>query len=126
MKKKLSEPNEDYLERICELLDSKSYARVTDIAEELKVKPASVTAMLRKLENDGYVIREAYRGFSLTKEGSSVGKKIQKRHEILTRFLTFLKVDPKVVAEDIDGLEHHLSDQTLIKLENFLNQMAVK
>lgn len=126
MKKKLSEPNEDYLERICELLDRKSYARVTDIAEELSVKPASVTAMLHKLENDGYVIREAYRGFSLTKEGSSVGKKIQKRHEILTRFLTFLKVDPKVVADDIDGLEHHLSDQTLVKLENFLNQMAVK
>lgn len=120
MKKKLSEPNEDYLERICELLDKKTYARVTDIAEELKVKPASVTAMLHKLEDDGYVLREVYRGFSLTKEGSSVGKKIQRRHEILARFLKFLKVDPKVVELDIDGLEHHLSDDTLQKLEEFL------
>lgn len=120
MKKKLSEPNEDYLERICELLDKKSYARVTDIAEELKVKPASVTAMLHKLEDDGYVLREVYRGFSLTKEGSSVGKNIQRRHEILARFLKFLKVDPKVVELDIDGLEHHLSDETLRKLEEFL------
>lgn len=120
MNKKPSEPNEDYLERICELLDKKSYARVTDIAEELKVKPASVTAMLHKLEDDGYVVREVYRGFSLTKEGSEVGKKIQKRHEILARFLKFLKVDPKVVEQDIDGLEHHLSDDTLRKLEEFL------
>ncbi len=122
MKKSLSEPNEDYLERICELLDTKSYARVSDIAEELKVKPASVTSMLQKLENDGYVIREAYRGFSMTTKGIEIGKKIQKRHEVLNRFLRFLKVDESVIAGDIDGLEHHLSDQTLKKLEEFLEQ----
>jgi len=122
MKRKLSEPNEDYLERICELLDKKSYARVTDIAEELDVKPASVTAMLQKLETDGYIVRELYRGFSLTKEGSEVGKKIQKRHLVLERFLEFLKVDKEILENDIDGLEHHLSDQTVEKLEEFLQK----
>ena len=124
MNKKLSEPNEDYLERICELLDKKSYARVTDIAEELKVKPASVTAMLQKLEVDGYLVREVYRGFSLTKKGVAAGKKIQKRHQVLYGFLNFLKIDSEIIADDVDGLEHHLSDETVKKLETFLDKEA--
>lgn len=120
MSKKLTAPNEDYLERICELLDRKSYARVSDIAEELVVKPASVSAMLAKLENDGYITREVYRGFALTEEGRKVGRRIQRRHEILDRFLKLLKVDQRIIDKDIDGLEHHLSDETLTKLEEFL------
>lgn len=124
MHKKLSEPNEDYLERICELLDKKSYARVSDVAEELKVKPASVTAMLQKLEADGYLVREVYRGFSLTKKGVKAGQRIQKRHQVLGRFLRFLKVSPEIITGDVDGLEHHLSDETVKKLESFLKNQT--
>ena len=61
----LTTPNEDYLERIYELLNEKGYARVVDIAERLDVKPASVTMMVKKLEISGYILRERYRGFTL-------------------------------------------------------------
>lgn len=122
----LTTPHEDYLERICELLDEKGYARVIDIAERLKVKPASVTMMLKKLEVSGHIVRERYRGFSLTPKGRTVGHRIRKRHEILSRFLHLLNLPEKIIEEDIEGLEHHLSDQTLEKLENLIIRLQKK
>ncbi len=114
---KLTTPNEDYLERISELLDEKGYARVTDIAEKLKVKPASVTMMLKKLEASGYVIREHYRGFSLTTKGMTVGHNIKKRHTILSEFLSLLGLSSHTIERDIEGLEHSVSNETLDALE---------
>ncbi len=114
---KLTTPNEDYLERISELLDEKGYARVTDIAERLNVKPASVTMMLKKLEATGHVIREHYRGFSLTSKGIAVGHKIKKRHTILSEFLTLLGLSKSTIEHDIEGLEHSVSNETLEALE---------
>jgi Mn-dependent DtxR family transcriptional regulator len=123
MTTQLTKPNEDYLERIYELLDEKGYARVTDIAERLGVKPASVTMMLKKLEVSGYIIRERYRGFTLTPIGQTVGLRIRKRHEILSKFLTLLHLPKKTIEHDIEGLEHYLSDLTLTKLENLVKQL---
>jgi len=123
MKPHLTTPNEDYLERISELLDEKGYARVTDIAERLNVKPASVTMMLKKLEASGYVIREHYRGFSLTTKGLTVGNKIKKRHVILSEFLTLLGLSKKTIELDIEGLEHSVSNETLDALEEHVEQI---
>jgi Mn-dependent DtxR family transcriptional regulator len=118
----VSEPNEDYLERIYELLGEKGYARVSDIADKLKVKPASVTRMLQRLEIAGLLSREPYRGFTLTKKGHQIGKRIQTRHQILIKFLQKLGVPEKFINKDIEGLEHHLSDQTVKRLQVFLSQ----
>ena len=123
MKQQLTKPNEDYLERIWELLDEKGYARVTDIAERLKVKPASVTMMLKKLEFSGHITRESYRGFTLTPKGKAVGIKIKKRHTILSEFLRLLKLPEKIIERDIEGMEHYLSNQTLEALEKLVVQL---
>jgi len=123
MRTHLTTPNEDYLERIYELLDEKGYARVTDIAERLSVKPASVTMMLKKLETSGHVIRERYRGFTLTAKGKAVGRRIRKRHTILSEFLHLLKIPEKVIEHDIEGMEHYLSDVTLSKLEKLIGKL---
>lgn len=120
---KLTTPNEDYLERIWELLNEKGYARVTDIAERLDVKPASVTMMLKKLEVSGHIIRERYRGFSLTAKGRSIGLKIRKRHTILSEFLHLLNIPEHTIDHDIEGMEHSLSDKTLEALENLIRKM---
>lgn len=119
----LTTPHEDYLERICELLDEKGYARVTDIAERLGVQPASVTMMLKKLETSGHVLRERYRGFTLTTKGKAVGHRIRKRHEILSEFLHILKLPERVIQHDIEGLEHDVSDETLKKLEQLIRKL---
>lgn len=118
----LSEANEDYLERISELLTEKGYARVSDMAERLSIKPASVTKMVQKLEQMGYIKREPYRGFTLTVLGRKVGKRISHRHLILKEFLTLLGVSGKVMQKDIEGLEHHLSDESVKALERMISR----
>lgn len=116
----LTRPNEDYLERILELFDEKGYARVTDIAERLAVRPASVSMMLKRLESSGYIIRERYRGFMLTTKGRTVGIRIRKRDHILHEFLQLLHLPSHIIEKDIEGLEHYLSDETLIALEKLI------
>jgi len=118
--KVLSEPNEDYLERIAELIAEKGYARVSDMAEKLEIKPASVTKMIQKLEELGYVNREPYRGFVLTTKGRVVGRKIAHRHLVLTEFLKKLRIPKKIIEKDVEGMEHHLSDVTVKALEKLI------
>ncbi len=109
----LSEATEDYLERISELLSEKGYARVSDMAERLSIKPASVTKMVQRLEALGYIKREPYRGFTLTALGRRVGKKISSRHLLLKEFLTLLGVSKENIHRDIEGMEHHLSNESV-------------
>lgn len=123
MNKNLTAPNEDYLERIYELLAEKGYARVTDIAERLEVKPASVTMMLKKLEQSGHITRESYRGFALTSKGRGVALGIRKRHQILDEFLHLLNLPQRIIDKDIEGLEHYLSRETLTKLERLVHRL---
>ena len=108
-----SQSAEDYLERIHELIEEKGYARVVDIASSLDVKQASVTGMVKKLDELGYLKYEKYRGLSLTDKGLAVARRIQKRHEILSRFFSLLGVDADSQKRDIEGIEHHLSPATV-------------
>src|SRR3954470_24312002 len=83
-----SQSAEDYVERIHELIQEKGYARVVDIASSLEVKQASVTSMVQKLDELGFVKYEKYRGLILTDKGRDVARLIQGRHETLSRFFS--------------------------------------
>src|SRR5436309_507519 len=107
-----SQSAEDYLERIHELIEEKGYARVVDIASSLQVKQASVTSMVQKLGELGYLNYEKYRGLVLTDKGRAVACNIQKRHETLSRFFSLLGLDYETQKRDIEGIEHHLSPET--------------
>src|ERR1043166_392491 len=108
-----SQSAEDYLERIHELFEEKGYARVVDIASSLKVKQASVTSMVQKLAEAGYLEYEKYRGLVLTEQGREVARKIQNRHATLSRFFSLLGLDADTQRQDIEGIEHHLSPETV-------------
>ena len=108
-----SESAEDYLERIHELIEEKGYARVVDIASSLDVKQASVTSMVQKLGELGYLNYEKYRGLILTEKGLAIACKIKNRHETLTRFFSLLGLDAKTQHQDIEGIEHCLSSNTV-------------
>ncbi len=107
---------EDYLERIHELIEAKGYARVVDIASSLKVRQASVTSMVQKLARAGFVKYEKYRGLILTDEGRAVALTIQHRHATLSRFFSLFGLDVETQRADIEGIEHHLSPDTLAML----------
>ena len=108
-----SQSAEDYLERIHELIEEKGYARVVDIASSLDVKQASVTSMVQKLGELGYLNYEKYRGLILTARGREVACQIQRRHETLSRFFSLFGLDPGTQQKDIEGIEHHLSPATV-------------
>jgi Mn-dependent DtxR family transcriptional regulator len=108
-----SQSAEDYLERIHELIEEKGYARVVDIASSLKVKQASVTSMVQKLGESGYLNYEKYRGLILTPKGREVARKIHGRHETLSRFFSLFGLDPETQKQDIEGIEHYLSPATV-------------
>jgi Mn-dependent DtxR family transcriptional regulator len=108
-----SQSAEDYLERIHELIEEKGYARVVDIASSLKVKQASVTSMVQKLGELGYLNYEKYRGLILTAKGREVARKIHGRHETLSRFFSLFGLDSETQRQDIEGIEHYLSPATV-------------
>ncbi|WP_028544123.1 transcriptional regulator MntR [Paenibacillus taiwanensis] len=104
---------EDYLERIYKLIDEKGYARVSDIAEGLEVHPSSVTKMIQKLDKDQYLIYEKYRGLVLTSKGKKIGKRLVDRHELLEQFLSIIGVQEEHIYTDVEGIEHHLSSDSI-------------
>ncbi|WP_055107667.1 MULTISPECIES: transcriptional regulator MntR [Paenibacillus] len=107
---------EDYLERIYKLIDEKGYARVSDIAEGLEVHPSSVTKMIQKLDKDEYVIYEKYRGLVLTSKGKKIGKRLVDRHHLLEEFLEMIGVDEENIYKDVEGIEHHLSWDSITRI----------
>jgi len=108
---------EDYLERILELINSKGYARVVDIAAALKISQASVTNMVQRLDAEGLLKYEKYRGLVLTTAGETLARNIAHRHRLLTDFLRLLGVNDRVIHHDVEGMEHHVSPPTLRAIE---------
>ncbi|MFS0645846.1 transcriptional regulator MntR [Siminovitchia sp. 179-K 8D1 HS] len=100
---------EDYIEQIYLLINNKGYARVSDIAEALEVHPSSVTKMVQKLDRESYIIYERYRGLILTAKGKKIGKRLVERHDLLEKFLKIIGVKQENIYEDVEGIEHHLS-----------------
>ena len=111
---------EDYLENIYQLIEQKGYARVSDIAEALKVHPSSVTKMVQKLDENNYLIYEKYRGLVLTTKGKKIGKRLVDRHYLLENFLRLIGVSEELIYQDVEGIEHHLSWESITCIENLV------
>ena len=111
---------EDQIEQIYLLIEQKGYARVSDIAEALSVLPSSVTKMVQKLDKDGFLIYEKYRGLTLTAKGMKLGKKLVKRHELLEDFLRIIGVKEENIYNDVEGIEHHLSWNSIDRIADLV------
>ena len=114
---------EDYLERILELINTKGYARVVDIAQGLKISQASVTNMVQRLDAEGLLKYEKYRGLALTTAGETLARNITQRHQLLTDFLSLLGLDEQTIYHDVEGMEHHISPSTLRAIETLTAQL---
>ncbi len=114
---------EDYLERILELINSKGYARVVDIAAALEISQASVTNMVQRLDAEGLLKYEKYRGLVLTEAGEKLARSIAHRHKLLTDFLKLLGLSDRVIYQDVEGMEHHISLPTLRAIEALTRQL---
>jgi len=112
---------EDYIEQIYILIESKGYARVSDIAERLEVHPSSVTKMVQKLDKSEFVNYEKYRGFMLTSKGKKVGERLLYRHDLLEEFLEIIGVEKENIYEDVEGIEHHLSWNSIDRISDLVS-----
>ena len=117
---KTSESAEDYLERIYELIEGKGYARAVDIARSLHIRQASVTQMVQKLDEHGFVRYEKYRGLVLTSKGKGVARAVRRRHRVLEEFFELLGVSGETAQRDLEGIEHHLSPVSVERIEELV------
>ena len=117
-----NENTEDYLELIAELLNSKGEARIVEIALNLGIAQATANKTIKRLQKQGYVQREPYRSIFLTLKGQKIASQSKKRHNIVYSFLINLGLDNKTASADAEGIEHHVSEKTLKKMEKFNNK----
>lgn len=117
-----TEMQEDYVELIADLIAATGEARATDLAERLGVTPATVANTLGRLKRDGLVEMRPYRSIFLTEAGTSLAARSKERHEIVVRFLLSLNVSREVAEIDAEGLEHHLSEETLAAMNAFCRE----
>ncbi len=114
-----TENTEDYLELIAELLNIKGEARIVDIASKMGIAQATANKTIQRLHQQGYITREPYRSIFLTIKGQKIASKSKKRHHTVLKFLLNLEIDKKTAAADAEGIEHHVSEKTLKKMEKF-------
>ena len=112
MAKEISENIEEYLEVLYKFGSKDSYVSTTTLSKELGIAPGSVTQMLKKLEDIGYIDYVPYKGASLTEDGKKIAQKITRKHRILERFLKdVLKIKDENLHAQACEMEHSLSDE---------------
>lgn len=116
-----TESMEDYLEAIAEIVASQGFVRVSDVAERLDIRRASVSIMIKRLAELGYLNHVPYRGFSLTARGEAVADRVRERHHTLTEFFGLLGLPAGTLERDVEGIEHHVSPDTLRRLQKFIS-----
>lgn len=114
-----SEVVEDYVELIAELIRQNGAARPVEIAERLGVTQPTVSKTLTRLKREGLILHEPYRSIRLTDEGRRLAEACRKRHRIVVDFLVALGVPPDVAEQDAEGIEHHVSEETLAVFSAF-------
>ena len=112
---------EDYLEAIYHVIDDKGYASSVDISDTLKVKPPTVTSMVKKLAKRGYLVHEPYRGMRLTEKGEALARSVISRHKVISEFLSMIGVEEKVAFQDTEGIEHHIQPVTFRRIERLVD-----
>lgn len=113
---------EDYVEMIADLIDDSGEARVVDLARGLGVSHVTVVRTLSRLQRDGLVQTRPYRSIFLTDDGRSLAQRVRARHDIVVAFLHALGVSADVAHADAEGIEHHVSRETLAAFERFVQR----
>lgn len=117
-----TETAEDYVEAISEVIANEGVCRGADLARLFGVSHVTVTKTISRLSNEGLVETKPYAPLSLTKRGEKLAAAARRRHDIVLRFLTTLGVSPAVATVDSEGIEHHVSEETLKAFQAYIDQ----
>lgn len=108
---------EDYVELIDDLIKTHGEARMLDIAKSLGINKSTATQTVQRLQKQGLVEAPAYKPVSLTATGQALADRSRRRHETIYDFLLAIGVSEQVAFVDSEGIEHHVSDETLLAFE---------
>ena len=114
---------EDYVELIADLIDATGEARAVDLATRLGVTPATVNNTIARLQREGLVRSEPYRAIFLTDDGRALAESCRRRHRIVVDFLRAIGVADEVARRDAEGIEHHVSRETLEALRRVTERL---
>lgn len=117
-----SELMDDYVELIADLINDFGEVRQVELAARLGVSQPTVAKMLKRLAAAGLIRQLPYRGVFLTAEGEALALKSRQRHQTVESFLLALGVSPETARRDAEGLEHHVSEETLAVFRRFTEQ----
>ena len=118
----MMEAVEDYVELIDDLIRTTGEARLVDIAFRLGITQPSASKTLARLQRDGFVTSAPYRSIFLTEKGKKLADASRERHDVVYRFLCALGVSKETAKRDSEGLEHHVSEETLDVFRNFIDK----
>ena len=110
---------DDYVELISDLIREVGEARQVDMAARLGVSQPTVAKMLKRLASVGLIEMIPWLGVFLTAEGEKLAQESRERHQIVENFLLVLGVSPEIARRDAEGMEHHVSEETLVKFREF-------
>ena len=110
---------DDYVELISDLIREVGEARQVDMAARLGVSQPTVAKMLKRLATVGLIEQIPWRGVFLTAEGERLAQESRERHQLVENFLLVLGVSPEIARRDAEGMEHHVSEETLVKFREF-------
>jgi DtxR family manganese transport transcriptional regulator len=118
-----TEMAEDYVELIGDMILANGEARLADLAVHIGVTSATAAKVVQRLQRDGLVESRPYRSIFLTEEGRAVAEMSRRRHRIVEDFLRALGIDELTAEADAEGMEHHVSDETLAAFEQLTDQL---
>lgn len=116
---------DDYVELISDLIREVGEARQVDMAARLGVSQPTVAKMLKRLATMGLIEMIPWRGVFLTAEGK-LAQESRERHQIVENFLLVLGVSPEIARRDAEGMEHHVSEETLDAFRLFTQKHGAK
>lgn len=116
------ESTEDYVELIDDLINSQGEARLVEVAERLGISQPSASKTIARLQREGFVTSEPYRSIFLTRKGKSLADESRERHDLVYRFLLAIGVSEATAKRDSEGVEHHVSNETLAAFEHIIRQ----
>jgi DtxR family transcriptional regulator, manganese transport regulator len=119
-----TETAEDYVELIADLIEANGEARVVDLSERFGVSHATVNKIIGRLKKEGLVNSQPYRSLFLTDKGRKLAEACKERHVIVFEFLKSIGVSPKIAEMDAEGVEHHVSEETLRAFKRFIQKKS--
>ena len=117
-----SEVAEDYVEAIADAIERSGVCRAVDLVSQFEVTHATVSNTISRLQRDGFVVTQPYQPIELTTAGRRLATKARRRHKVVEAFLKRLGVSDRAAAMDSEGIEHHVSKETLDAMQRVLDR----